>query len=105
MANSKGGHRAGGGIASRVNVSRGYKTGQPAHRKNVKAISQIGSAMGDHTTEHSRSLDRDDVVEKADKGVMGGMGSVPLGNEVSANTKCGPGGSRTVLGSGTQAKY
>lgn len=98
MANKSG--KAGGGIRSKVNVSPPVRYGQPAHRKRTEGVSRIGQSTGNKTTEHHRIISN---VEKVEGGVMKGVGSVPLGNEVAKNVGGGgPGKGRTLYGqSGT----
>jgi len=57
-------------------------------------VSQIGSAMGEHATETGKVLRKS--VERM-HGVSPVNASQKLGNQVSAETVCGPGGSRTVM--------
>jgi hypothetical protein len=98
MAKSRSG--AGGGIRSNKNVSPPVKTGQPAQRIRHEGASRIGQSVGNKGTESSKSMPN---VERVHGGVMGGVGSVPLGNEVAKNVgKGGPGAGRTLYGqSGT----
>lgn len=93
-------HRPAGGIQSKNVTQRPVKTGQPAHRKRHEAVAQIGSVLGNHVTSHSRSIwGAKEVIEG---GLIPGVGSQRLGNEVAKSTVCGPGGSRTVYAQGTQ---
>ena len=105
MAKGRSGHRPGGGIASRVNVEKPVKFGEPAHRKRTEGVSRIGQMVGNKTTEGSGKLHPN--VEKVEGGVMGGVGSVELGNECARNVgKGGPGTGRKLYGqSGTNKCY
>jgi hypothetical protein len=97
--------RSGGGITSKNLVHKPVKTGQGALKDNVKAVSQIGQAMGNKATDHSRLIN---PVERLRAGALGAMGSVPLGNQRSAelsgaNAGCGKG--REVARAGSQGTY
>jgi hypothetical protein len=104
MANrlsGKGG--SGGGLGSK-NVNRvGVRTGATREGIRERGVSQIGSSLGNHSTASTAS---GKILRKAVEPVRGGPmpagGNVPLGNQVSAETNCGPGGSRTVMPSGGQ---
>jgi hypothetical protein len=94
------GNRSGGGITSRNNVSPPYRTGSPARVQNVKGVSQIGQAMGNHATGSPR------VMQGVAVTTMGpAMSGARLGNEVAASTVCGPGGSRSVMATGSQQQH
>jgi len=93
-------HRPGGGIKSRVNVSPGYRTGAPRERIRHAGVAQYGQAQGDHITEHG-STGYGGVKAHTNKP---GLQS-DLGNRVAAATQCGPGGSRRVMGSGSQGLH
>ena len=98
MAKSK----AGGGINSNKLVHPGVRTGDLRKGKNPRAVSQIGSSIGNHSTENRRTLTK--AVEK----MAGPRGiSVPLGNEIATNVKGGgPGAGRVLYGqSGTNQVY
>jgi hypothetical protein len=97
MAKSRSG--AGGGIKSKQHVSVGVRTGKAAQGRRHEAVSQIGQAMGNHSTDsggkiHKGAIER---VEGAPRPI-----SVKMGNEVAKSTVCGPGGSRTVMRAGSQ---
>jgi len=49
------GHKPGGGIRSRVNVSVGNKTGAPRERIRHAGVAQYGQAQGDHISPHSQT--------------------------------------------------
>ena len=78
----------------------GMRNGQPARGINPRGVSQIGSSMGNHSMDSGgKKLDKS--VEPVRSAAMPG---VKLGNEVSASTVCGPGGSRSVSRSGSQGQ-
>jgi hypothetical protein len=91
------------GIRSNKLTHPGVRTGQVRRGQNPKWTSQVGSAMGNHVTERRYQIPRDKVAEARHDGKTGI--SVPLGNAVSAATKCGPGGSRNVYATGTQSQH
>ena len=104
MAKGNSGHKPGGGIASKQRVEKPVKYGEPAHRKRHEGVSRIGQAIGNKTTEHSRLIRN---VERTEGGVIPGVGSVKLGNELAKNVgKGGPGTGRNLYGqAGTQKTY
>jgi hypothetical protein len=91
------GHKAAGGIKSRNVVKKPVRVGQPRERIRHSGVAQIGQRVGDHVT---------------NQGATGYGGINPfgagqgypseLGNSLAAATKCGPGGSREVMRSGSQ---
>jgi len=91
------GHRPGGGIKSRVNVERPVRTGASRERIRPSGVAQIGQRVGNHVTNQGATG-------------YGGINSFgagqgypsELGNTLAAATKCGPGGSREVMRSGSQ---
>jgi hypothetical protein len=95
---------ASGGSRSRTVTQRPIKTGSAAKRVSPSAVSQMGSAMGNHATETAKLL------KNPADALYGGRppagSGQPLGNAVAAATKCGPGGSRTLYGqSGSNQQY
>jgi hypothetical protein len=89
-------HKPGGGAKSRVNVEPGYHHGQPKKRTIPAGVAQIGQRQGNHFT-HGASSDYGGV------NLFGGQGyPSELGNRLAVETKCGPGGSREVMRSGSQ---
>ena len=62
-------------------------------------MSQIGQNIGNKAMNDPKRLTKS--VEPVRGAAMPG---VKLGNEVAASTVCGPGGSRTVMRSGSQAQ-
>ncbi len=95
MANKKG-----GGIGSRQHVSTPVREGRPRHGKNVRAVGQIGSSMGNHATEGGGK-----TLHKAVERMEGGRGTPSqLGNSVALNVGAGgPGKGRQVYASGSQS--
>jgi hypothetical protein len=98
MAKSKaGGHRPGGGIASKNLVVR---TGQQKKRDIPAGVAQLGQKQGNKAMGQSQRLDYSGVE------IIAGTGfKSELGNSVAAATKCGPGGSREVMKTGSQSTY
>jgi hypothetical protein len=96
--------KAGGGINSRQHKSVGVRTGAPRQGKNVRAVSQIGQNMGNHSTNRREMMPERKVVER----VKGPQGiSVPLGNSLATNVGSGgPGKGRVLYGqSGSNQTY
>jgi hypothetical protein len=94
---------AGGGARSRTVTQRPVKTGAAGKRVSPSSVSQMGSAMGNHSTESARILRNPADPLYGGKGPAGS--AAPLGNAVAASTKCGPGGSREVFRSGAQGQH
>lgn len=95
------GNKKGGGIGSRAtNAPTTYFTGQPSTRINPKGVSQVGQSIGNHATDSGRMLRGG--VEPVRQGAMGGVGSVPLGNQTSLEAGQGPGSGRQVHACGSQ---
>ena len=80
---------AGGGPLSNKTKSVGLQTGAPAEGRNVKAVSQIGTAIDPKS--------REQMAAPRPAG-----GAVKLGNEVALNSKSAPGQGRTIMPSGSQ---
>jgi len=100
MASNRGvGGKAGGGIKSNKLVHKPVRYGEPAKGTRHEGVSQIGSSLGDHATETGKVLRKS--VERMHGDAPHNAGQ-RLGNEVAATTVCGPGGSRTVMKSGSQ---
>jgi hypothetical protein len=92
--------RSGGGITSRNNKAVGVRTGAVAKASSPAGVSQIGSAMGNHSSGPGSKTLRGGVV-----GMYGGPSpiSVVLGNQKALDIGGGgPGTGRTVMRSGTQ---
>jgi hypothetical protein len=91
------GNKKGGGIGSKAtNAPTTYFTGQPSMRVNPRGVSQIGQSMGNHAMNDAGKVLRGQP-EPVRAGAMGGMGSVPLGNQTSLNP------TRTVMPCGSQS--
>jgi hypothetical protein len=75
------GHKPAGGIHSNKRVDVAQRLGAPARGHNEGRIAQRGIAVDPK------------AVEERFKAMPHG-GDVPLGNQVAAETVCGPGGSR-----------
>jgi hypothetical protein len=89
-----------GGGANKY-VDKPVRYGDPARKVSELAVAGLGSKRGTHAT------DGGDLGWKSEpfyQGSIPNVGSQPLGNQVAATTKCGPGGSRKVYGSGSQGK-
>jgi hypothetical protein len=96
---SKGGPGGGAGSKSLAKTTQ-YFTGQPGMKVNPGGVSQFGGAVGNHSSDPPRTSGyRGDPVK------MGSLPNRELGNECAVNTVCGPGGSRTVMKSGTNAQH
>ena len=83
-------------------TAKPVRTGQNAGGVRPGHTGQIGTALGTHATEAS-----DGVGTKHFERMLNGMTppSVELGNARAVSTKCGPGGSRTVMRSGAQGMH
>jgi hypothetical protein len=78
-----------------------YNTGRGSKAVNPGAVGQLGSRQGNHVMEDGKTS------YTGEKWAGGpSFQKTPFGNEVAVNTKCGPGGSRTVYGkSGMQGTH
>ena len=90
--------RSGGGVGSRINKSVGVRNGASATGVRPAGVSQFGSAVGNKSTGGPMTGYRG---EKYATATPAG-GRERLGNAVAASTVCGPGGSRSVMRSGSQ---
>lgn len=90
----------GGGIASRVVVKTGVRTGAATASKiSPAAVSQIGISRGNHAETGTVKL-------KPQPLVTGQLNSVPLGNQVALNVNGGgPGKGRKTFPSGSQGSH
>jgi len=93
-------HKPSGGIKSRNVVHKPVRTG--AERKHVHpgGVAQLGQKQGNHSTDGNVLANRGQPLFGPNKPI-----SVPLGNEVSARTVCGPGGSRELMKTGSQGVH
>jgi hypothetical protein len=93
---------SGGGLGSRIVIQRPVRTGQSREGIRVRGVSQIGSSLGNHSTNSGK------ILRKAVEPVRGGprptAADVPLGNAV-ATQGIGVGGGRTVTRSGGQGTH
>src|SRR5215472_5532723 len=102
------GHKPGGGIRSRVNVSVGQRLGSGAKAINHAGVAQIGARQGNHFTQggaDGRMESRYGGVDVYSTGP--GYNKVKYGNATAAelsgaNAGCGKG--RTVYATGSQCK-
>jgi hypothetical protein len=102
-ASKPSGGRGGGGIGSRATTKTTiYNAGYPAERINPRGVSQIGSNIGNHSTERSKILTGG--VEPVRGRDLVRPGQPKLGNELAVSSVCGPGGSREVMRSGSQGQ-
>jgi len=103
MTTNNGGHRPGGGIASKQHVQTPVRTGSGSHSVRPSGTNKFGYSVGDHVTgkasgtgfrgEHLFNPERD-----AEFG--------EFGNAIAVRTVCGPGGSRTLHGqAGSQGQH
>jgi hypothetical protein len=104
MAMKKSGtSRAGGGPNSRNVKEVPQRLGTPARGISPGAVSQIGSAVGNHATEGAAVLryrGENYLVGKTPAG-----GAVPLGNQIATNVGGGgPGAGRTIHHCGSQSE-
>jgi hypothetical protein len=100
MRGGRGG--AGGGPNSRVNKSVSVRTGIPARGISPGAVSQFGSSVGNHATDHRANLPYKG--ERYLEGKTPAGGNVPLGNQVALNVgKGGAGTGRTIYKTRSQS--
>jgi hypothetical protein len=92
---------AGGGIHSNKVVAKPTRTGQRASGVTAGYSGQLGSALGDHVTDRGAQP----ANRAAEPMKTAAPYKSPMGNEVAAATVCGPGGSRQVHRSGSQAMH
>jgi hypothetical protein len=79
---------SGGGISGNKRKEVGYRGGKRTlDAVSVQAVSELGART---------AIERAPLVKSTPNDF------VPLGNELSANIKCGPGGGRTIYKSGYQ---
>jgi hypothetical protein len=91
------------GIQSKNKVSVGQRLGTGANRVHVAATNQrLGGKVGDHATGKGSTGYKGETLYNRSAGTFD---PVPYGNAVAATTTCGPGGSRRVMGSGSQGTH
>jgi hypothetical protein len=94
------GHLPGGGIASNKVVQKPVRTGTGSQSARPAGVAQIGNAWGNHATSQGRTNYTGERLHN-DRNYQ----PTKFGNEIAANTTCGPGGSRTVYKTGSQDQY
>jgi hypothetical protein len=95
-------HKAGGGPNSNKVVRKGQRLGQRQEKVHVPQTNRMGAKYGDHVTEAKGG----DTNYRGESPLFREKyGNVKLGNQVSQETSCGPGGSRKVMGSGSQGSH
>lgn len=77
------------------NVSEGHKVNVTSNAMNVKGVSQIGTSLGNHATDHKKILSNVPQPLHAGRGFMS-----PLGPRDQA----GVGGGRTLHPKGSQGR-
>jgi hypothetical protein len=94
----------GGGYGSKQHREVGYKTGSGSHSKNPAKVAQLGQRIGDHVMGSVTGGDGGSTGYRGEpRSLTPSFQPTQFGNELAVNTKCGPGGSRTIYGkSGTQ---
>jgi hypothetical protein len=102
MATNRSGHRPGGGIASRVNVSPSVRTGTGSRATNPGYVGQLGNKQGSHVTRGDESGYRGEIMHRGPS-----FQPVKFGNEVALNVgKGGCGTGRTLYGqAGSQGTH
>jgi hypothetical protein len=101
MATHRSGHRAGGGIASKVNVKIPVRTGSGSRAIREPAVAQIGGNYGNHTTNQGSTGWRPGSIYGGR-----GMNPVPYGNAKALDVGGGgPGTGRTVMHCGSQSTH
>jgi hypothetical protein len=78
--------KSGAGIKSKNVVRKPVRTGAGANRQLSAGVAQLGQRQGNHVTHQGAT--RYGGLE-INAGPMGGVGAVPLGNEVALNVKGG----------------
>jgi hypothetical protein len=104
------GHIPAGGPASKVVTSSRYHLGQGARKILPAATAELGQRQGNHISGDSSGGGAYSTSwggARLDAGVfpMGSVGADKFGNQVAVETKCGPGGSRTVYKAGFQSQH
>jgi hypothetical protein len=95
------GNIPGGGIGSKVVRREGTRDGSPGIGVGPGWTSQLGSAIGNHSTEQGRNLKYQGEAMRLPRGPAGSQ--QPLGNELAKNVgKGGPGVGREVMRCGSQ---
>src|SRR5215472_1093269 len=92
----------GGGYGSRPHVEKSVKTGTGSRGTHPGGVAQLGQHVGDKAT-HGNSKGTGYRGEPLHNNKS--FQPTPFGNEIAANTVCGPGGSREVMRSGGQGLH
>jgi hypothetical protein len=92
--------KVGGGPQSRNVKQVPVRTGGAAKGINPGWAGQRGEAQGNHTMRGPTNYRGEPVVTSMPAG-----GDQRLGNAVAASTVCGPGGSRSVMATGSQQQH
>jgi hypothetical protein len=93
---------SGGGITSNKLVRPGVKAGGPNTNKvNERGVFQLGTMQGDALRPSGGHTGQSTALPL----MKGTASQVPSGNQVAAQTVAGPGGSRTVMRSGSQGVH
>jgi hypothetical protein len=92
------GKGSGGGLGMNKNASPNYKVGAGSRAVNVDWVGQTGTSLGNKVMGRGEPL-RGIRAQPFTSPSFHGPGQ---GNEIAAATKCGPGGSRTILRTGGQ---
>jgi hypothetical protein len=90
----------GGGYGSRPHVETPVKTGTGSKSARPAGVAQIGVSWGRHVTRSGESNYSGERLHN-DRSFQ----PTKFGNEIAANTQCGPGGSRQVMSSGSQGQH
>jgi hypothetical protein len=95
--------KTGGGIQSSINRKVGVKVGSRTTQVvNPGGLSQLGAAQGGKLRREGSftGVNSAKNVFDAPRGA-----ATRMGNDLAASVKAGPGGSRTVMRSGTQGRH
>jgi hypothetical protein len=96
---------AGGGINSKNVVRKPVRVGERGCEIRPAGVSQIGSSLGNHTTDGKLLTKSVEAVHGAYR-PAGSPGGVPLGNQIATNVGRGsPGAGRQVMRSGSQGTH
>jgi hypothetical protein len=92
---------SGGGLGSKNVVNPPVKTGSGSASTRPAGVAQIGNSWGNHTTNKGESNYSGERLHNPERNFQ----PTKFGNEIAANTTCGPGGSRTIYKTGSQDQY
>ena len=87
----------GGGYDSNKVTRPKYRSGQDRQHVQKEAVLRLGQSQGDHATQTGKT-------NNPHIPLIGGPSPINVkpGNQVAAETQCGPGGSRMIYRSGSQ---